>query len=449
MKLPVRTPYDANYKTWANQYEQLVNNSEPVTLSDSGDVSASIDPRILLDGSGFAYIQGQITIDSNPSADMPLAVLPEDIITVADYFVPVVLLRAGAAVSNTAKIYSDGFEVESVTITSPGNYATMPTLGVTGPGFGAILSPRAYVSSAVVAARGTGYVPGNTITLAGGTSTSTSVLTVNNTCLVGISLNNSGNGYQVGDIVVFEAGDGTVTVRPAVTLDSVQLTVIQVQSGGAGYSVGNTITLAGGTSSTAAIVTVSAVSGGAVTAVTITNSGDYTVAPTSFTQASTSGSGSGVAFHNCQFGPKTWTISTRGVFTANPTFFTQFSTTGSGVAATWNTPVIGVNAVTPTTPGNYSVLPSSPVAQASTSGSGTGATFTPTWSLATPVVVSGGSGYTDASQLAIFGGGGLGGGAGTLTLNQTTQGLIELVNAPQVGDVVCFATPPLLLKKYK
>lgn len=446
-KAPIFTPDNNAYVQFSTQYQQLINNFERVDLAAS-HVSASIDPFVLLDGSGLAYLLGQITIDSSPSANMHLCDLPENLIPVTDYLLPVIVLRSGAAVPNAIKVYADGSAISSVTITSPGSYATMPTLTTTGPGFGAVISPRASVVGAAPAAAGTGYAPNDTITFTGGTSTTTAIVTINNTKLVGVSVNAVGNGYQVGDIVVLAAADGTVSVRPAVTLTSVQLAIIQVQSGGSGYSVGNTITLSGGTSTTAAIVTVSAVSGGAVTAVTIANSGNYTVAPTTFSQASTSGSGTGAVFHNCQFGPKAWTISTPGIFTANPTNFTQFSTTGSGAGATWNTPVIGVNAVTPTTPGNYSVLPTSPVSQGSTSGSGTGATFTVLWGLITPVISNGGAGYTSASGLAINGGGGTGGGAGTLNLSANASGKVELMTQPQTGDVVCFATAPMLLKPY-
>ena len=73
-------------------------------------------------------------------------------------------------------------------------------------------------------------------------------------------------------------------------------------SSGTGYAVNDTITLAGGTFEQAAVVTVTSVSGGAVTGVNVTTGGVYTSFATgsadhkTFTQASTSGSGTGAQF---------------------------------------------------------------------------------------------------------------------------------------------------------
>lgn len=53
--------------------------------------------------------------------------------------------------------------------------------------------------------------------------------------------------------------------------------------------------------------------------------------------------------------------------------------------------------------GSYSALPTNPVAQGSTSGSGTGATFTPTWGVGSVTVTSGGTNYGQVT-LAFSGG---------------------------------------------
>lgn len=66
-------------------------------------------------------------------------------------------------------------------------------------------------------------------------------------------------------------------------------------------------------------------------------------------------------------------------------------------------------------PGSYTVLPSNPVAQGSTTGSGTGATFNLTWQLVHVSVATHGSGYNTSSTFMISGGGGIG-AAGTLTV---------------------------------
>jgi len=77
---------------------------------------------------------------------------------------------------------------------------------------------------------------------------------------------------------------GTVTMQ--------LLSSSTVASGGTGYTLNDVITLSGGTSTVSATVTVSAVSGGVVTAFTLTNAGVYTVLPTN-PISTTGGTGTG------------------------------------------------------------------------------------------------------------------------------------------------------------
>jgi len=94
----------------------------------------------------------------------------------------------------------------------------------------------------------------------------------------------------------------------AVTGDSLQ-SVDSIAAGGSGYAEGDFITLTGGTSSIDAEVEVTAVSGGAVTAVRITNAGVYSSAPGDpVAQGGTTGSGTGATF-NCTFGGNGWTAN--------------------------------------------------------------------------------------------------------------------------------------------
>lgn len=68
-------------------------------------------------------------------------------------------------------------------------------------------------------------------------------------------------------------------------------------AGGSGYVVGDVITLSGGTSSVTTQLTVSSVSGGAVTGVTVSRAGSYTGLPqTPVSQGSTTGSGTSATF---------------------------------------------------------------------------------------------------------------------------------------------------------
>lgn len=72
-----------------------------------------------------------------------------------------------------------------------------------------------------------------------------------------------------------------------------------VGAGGAGYRVGDTITPVntGGTVTTPVVLTVTSVSSGAVTGVSVTTAGNYSVLPTALqSQSSTSGAGTGASF---------------------------------------------------------------------------------------------------------------------------------------------------------
>jgi hypothetical protein len=84
---------------------------------------------------------------------------------------------------------------------------------------------------------------------------------------------------------------------PAITHIAALQDFLRVNAGGTGYVVNDTITLSGGTG-TAAVVFVTGVSGSVITSVQVQSTGAYTgTLPTTFTQASTSGSGTGATFN--------------------------------------------------------------------------------------------------------------------------------------------------------
>lgn len=225
--------------------------------------------------------------------------------------------------------------VAAINITNAGtNYTGVPTIALTGGGgTGATATSRMKVLTATAVAAGALYQPGNTITLAGGTSTTAAVLTIDAVKLVSCTIDNAGTGYAVNDV----------------------------------------IELAGGTSTGSAAITVTTVGGsGEITGFIVSEGGSYTVTAASLTQAFTTGSG-----------------------------------TGAVVGGT----VWGVATTTPTTAGVYSALPSNPAAQASTSGSGSGATFNLTWGVHSAVVTAGGQDYTSAPTVTFSGGGGSGAAA--------------------------------------
>lgn len=84
---------------------------------------------------------------------------------------------------------------------------------------------------------------------------------------------------------------------PTITYTANLQDFLHVNSGGNTYAVNDTITLSGGTG-TAAVVFVTGVSGGVITSVQVQSKGSYTgTLPTTFGQASTSGSGTGATFN--------------------------------------------------------------------------------------------------------------------------------------------------------
>ena len=155
-----------------------------------------------------------------------------------------------------------------------------------------------------------------------------------------------GSNYNVGHTITLTGGTASQqailtveTVRPVDGQTHVNYNDAGVNgtfTGGSSYEVGENITLNDGT-----VVFVSAVSGGSVTQFTVnsTNSnGGFPEAPTILTQVSSSGD-------------------------------------GEGFTLTVHIPNQSVDTVSVTNQGNYSAVPSDPVSQGATSGSGTGATF--------------------------------------------------------------------------
>lgn len=75
-----------------------------------------------------------------------------------------------------------------------------------------------------------------------------------------------------------------------------QLNAVSIASGGAGYVAGDVLRIAGGDGSIVAELTVNTVAAGVITAVTITNAGDYTLRPSNPASV-TGGTGTGATFN--------------------------------------------------------------------------------------------------------------------------------------------------------
>ena len=206
---------------------------------------------------------------------------------------------------STLQTYVLEFGHQYMRVVMDGGYVLEPSLTVTAitRSAPAVVSYAATMLGAATPANAgvtTSYSPGDTVTLAGGTRSQPAIVTV-----------------------------------AATTLLSTVLT-----GGGSGYAAGDTLTLAGGSATVPASLTVTAVSGGAITAFSLADGGQYSANAAAFTQAATSGTGSG---------------------------------------ATFGTPLFGAGALSVDVAGSYSATPADPAAQAATSGSGAGLSVTCTW----------------------------------------------------------------------
>lgn len=161
--------------------------------------------------------------------------------------------------------------------------------------FGALLS-----SGPAPSTPGTGYAPGDGVTLAGGTYTSAATLRVTQTKVVAATVAAGGSG----------GSNGTQTVT------------------------GTTGTAGIGKTRFSASVTVS---GGAITAVnSITVAGGYITNPTDITQEPVTGASLTGAKLNLTMGADAFQVQTQGIYSRFPTSpVSQASTTGTGTGATF------------------------------------------------------------------------------------------------------------------
>lgn len=233
------------------------------------------------------------------------------------------------------------------------------------------------------------YAPGEQVTLAGGVATIPTVLGVTNTKLVNLAVANPGgttaNPYAPGDTINLTGG--TQTTPAVLTVATTRVRGANVVSSGTGGTGTFTVTGTTGTGTKfQASVTRPSLPGPLIINA-ITAGGAYTVNPTTPANEPVTGGGSSGIVLDVDMGVNSFTISNAGVFTANAAggTFTQASSSGSGLGATFNAALFGPNALSVVTAGAYASYPANPVAQASTTGSGAGATFTVT---TTPVAIA-------------------------------------------------------------
>lgn len=221
------------------------------------------------------------------------------------------------------------------------------------------------------------YTPGELITLAGGTFLTQAVLSVTDTELLSLVVNNPGsNIYDPGDTINLSGGSQTTT--PVATVATTKVVSATITAGGTGGTPG-TATVIGTTGTGTKFQAEVTINGsGIMTSVdSITLGGSYTVNPTAPAAEPVTGGSLSGAVLNVDLGVETVTISNPGVFTVNPTggVMTQASSTGTGTGATFQQAILGPNSVSVANPGVYTIAPSNPVSQDFSDGTGLGAQF--------------------------------------------------------------------------
>lgn len=239
------------------------------------------------------------------------------------------------------------------------------------------------INSAVSAS----YAPGDTVSLAGGSFTTRAAVTVKNTSLATVAVNGHGNLYFPNDFITITGG-GSAIINPVLQVTRTRVVgfnpvPLALGSGGTPGAAVLTGTTGVGTK-WQANVTIN--SFGQLQSInSIASPGSYSGNPSTSAGGINSDSMSGGGFTNNPIigiatGVDAIFVINRGQFFANGSgSFTQLSSTGSGSGATFSGGIFGVYNASVTTPGNYSALPSNPVSQSSTSGGGAGVTFTATW----------------------------------------------------------------------
>ncbi len=141
-----------------------------------------------------------------------------------------------------------------------------------------VLAASGNLRSATVKVGGTGYLPGNILTVATGSAGTFTVTTVNAGVVTGITKLASGTGYSSVDGAVTTCSAGSNCTLDTTATDDALVSAV-VAAGGTGYVVGNVLTVAGGTGGKVTVLTVNAETGAVLTV------GAPVVAGTGYTSA--------------------------------------------------------------------------------------------------------------------------------------------------------------------
>lgn len=239
-------------------------------------------------------------------------------------------------------------------------------------------------ATAVPASAGANYSIAEVITLAGGTGDPMKVSPAT-VALVSASVDDSGSGYA--PAMALTLAGGTSSVKAVVTIDTTKVTDADVVAGGTGDLGDGAGVIVVGTTGTGTKFRASVtILNNAINSVElITVEGAYTANPTTpavepvtYVSGASSGTTLTGATLSLTIGVLAATVTTPGNYSLDPVAFTQFgaSSPSGGTGVTFNVLSFGILTVSVNTPGLYSVNPTNPVSQASTTGSGAGATFT-------------------------------------------------------------------------
>lgn len=277
-------------------------------------------------------------------------------------------------ISNGAFVTEAPLAITGITRANPAVVTLSPTTEITAasPNNGAVTSS---------------YAPGDSIVLAGGIFNEQGVLTVVSTKILSIQTNFPGTGgYAPGNTIHLSGGIQTTPAIVTVT-DTAVTGLPTIASAGSGGTPGAAVVTGTTGTGTKFQANVTIGGGGSISSVdNLVIGGSYSVNPSNTNAEPVTGGGLSGAQLAIEMGVGSVSVTSAGVFTENSIGgnFTQASTSGSGVGATFSTAIMGISALSVESPGVYTVEPANPVAQASTTGAGLGATFTLTWGSATP-----------------------------------------------------------------
>lgn len=194
---------------------------------------------------------------------------------------------------------------------------------------------------------------------------------------------------------------GTWTARNgSITNAGAQSAIVAVMGGALShnYIPADTITLTDGAPTTHAVLTVTTTG---VSSATINAAGTFTGTTGTFAVTGTTGTGTkftaSCTLTNGSGITAVLSILTAGIYTVNPTTLTAEPVTAANLSTASLNIKMGVVAASVTTAGNVTVVPTNPVVQASSSGVGTGATFTMTYIGITQTLMA-----SNASRKAFF-----------------------------------------------